>query len=852
MALAAAVIPVVTPEEMAAIDAAAPEPVEVLIERAGAAVARAAARAARRRLRPAGRGGGRQGQQRRRRPGGRRPAAPPRACGSTVVDAARRARPAAAVRPRDRRRLRHRLPRRVPRRPTPGGAPVLAVDIPSGVAGLTGEVAGRALPAVAHRHVRGAQARAAARARAGAGRRRSCVADIGLDVGACARGRGRARRRGRLAARAGPPTPTSGRPRVLVVAGSPGMTGAAHLARGAPRSGPAPGMVRVGVPGRRRRPRPAHRGRRRAAPAARAGPTPSLDGRRPLPAPSWSAPGSGTGDATAPGVRALLSAPTCPSSSTATGSPRSATDAGRGRWPAAPRPTVLTPARRRVRAPGRRRARAPTGSTRPARLAAATGAVVLLKGPTTVVADPDGEVLVVAAGDARLATAGTGDVLAGVIGALLAQGLPAARGGRRRRWLHGRAARASAPADGPASPATCRRPASPARAAPSVSVRLSGAGVGRGVARRDRGQRRGPARGRRAGRGVRGGEGRRLRPRRRAPWPAPRSRPGRRGWRWPRCPRPPSCATPASTRRSCCCPSRGASEVDEALAARMRDHRLHAPRWSSAWARAAAGARRPAAAGAPQGRHRACTASAPPRPTSSPLAKAVDGAPGARRSRRCGPTAPWPTSRTTPSPRSQLERYEAVLAELAAAGHRGAPAPRRQLRRPPSPTPPARYDLVRCGIAVYGIPPAPALAGAVPLAAGGPARHRGGVREAGAPRARACPTGCATTLERDTVVATLPIGYADGVFRGARPRAARRCSSAAGAARWSGVVTMDQVMVDFGPDGDVAGRRRGGAARRPGRRADHARRVGRAASARSRYEVVCAIGARVERRYTTA
>ena len=38
----AAVIPVVTPEEMAAIDRAAPEPVEVLIERAGAAVARAA------------------------------------------------------------------------------------------------------------------------------------------------------------------------------------------------------------------------------------------------------------------------------------------------------------------------------------------------------------------------------------------------------------------------------------------------------------------------------------------------------------------------------------------------------------------------------------------------------------------------------------------------------------------------------------------------------------------------------------------------------------------------------------------------------------------------------------------
>ena len=50
---AGSVIPIVTPEEMAAIDAAAPEPVEVLIERAGAAVARAARADARRDLRAA-------------------------------------------------------------------------------------------------------------------------------------------------------------------------------------------------------------------------------------------------------------------------------------------------------------------------------------------------------------------------------------------------------------------------------------------------------------------------------------------------------------------------------------------------------------------------------------------------------------------------------------------------------------------------------------------------------------------------------------------------------------------------------------------------------------------------------
>lgn len=52
--------------------------------------------------------------------------------------------------------------------------------------------------------------------------------------------------------------------------------------------------------------------------------------------------------------------------------------------------------------------------------AAATGAVVLLKGATTVVAAPDGWTITVTAGTPWLATAGTGDVLAGVIGALVA------------------------------------------------------------------------------------------------------------------------------------------------------------------------------------------------------------------------------------------------------------------------------------------------------------------------------------------------------------------------------------------------------------------------------------------------
>ncbi len=67
----------------------------------------------------------------------------------------------------------------------------------------------------------------------------------------------------------------------------------------------------------------------------------------------------------------------------------------------------------------------------PDRLQAATDlasefeAVVLLKGPATVVAAPDGRLVVSVAGDERLATAGSGDVLAGVIGGGMAQGLSA-------------------------------------------------------------------------------------------------------------------------------------------------------------------------------------------------------------------------------------------------------------------------------------------------------------------------------------------------------------------------------------------------------------------------------------------
>ena len=70
-------------------------------------------------------------------------------------------------------------------------------------------------------------------------------------------------------------------------------------------------------------------------------------------------------------------------------------------------------------------------------LAESTGAVVLLKGSTTLVAAPGGEALVTTTGDARLATAGTGDVLTGVIGALLASGVEPQRAAAGGAFLHG-------------------------------------------------------------------------------------------------------------------------------------------------------------------------------------------------------------------------------------------------------------------------------------------------------------------------------------------------------------------------------------------------------------------------------
>ena len=65
--------------------------------------------------------------------------------------------------------------------------------------------------------------------------------------------------------------------------------------------------------------------------------------------------------------------------------------------------------------------------------------MALLKGPTTAVAHPDGRVRLARAGTTALATAGTGDVLSGVIGALLARGVDPLDGAALAAHVHGRA-----------------------------------------------------------------------------------------------------------------------------------------------------------------------------------------------------------------------------------------------------------------------------------------------------------------------------------------------------------------------------------------------------------------------------
>jgi alanine racemase len=194
---------------------------------------------------------------------------------------------------------------------------------------------------------------------------------------------------------------------------------------------------------------------------------------------------------------------------------------------------------------------------------------------------------------------------------------------------------------------------------------------------------------------------------------------------------------------------------------------------------------------------------------------------------------------------TQLARFDAMIAELAADGVR-PPILHAANSAAAIAHPASRYDLVRCGIAIYGIPPSAALAGRADLRPALTLRSEVAFVKQVAAGERVS-YGLRHQLDRDTTLATLPIGYADGVFR-SLPAAGQEVLIGGRRCPMVGVVTMDQVMVDVGPGASVSA---GDEVVLIGAQGDEriapdewADRLGTIA-----YEVVCAIGPRVHRRY---
>jgi alanine racemase len=192
----------------------------------------------------------------------------------------------------------------------------------------------------------------------------------------------------------------------------------------------------------------------------------------------------------------------------------------------------------------------------------------------------------------------------------------------------------------------------------------------------------------------------------------------------------------------------------------------------------------------------------------------------------------------------QLDRYDEVLASLEEAG---IAVPLRHAANSAGAIahPRAHHDVVRCGIATYGLPPSPAMAGLVPLQAALSWQTAVALVKR-VPAGATVGYGLRGRLDRPATLATLPVGYADGFRRGlwntggAVLIGGHRCPVI-------GVVSMDQTVVDCG-DLDVAvgdevvliGRQDGAELTAD----DMARSLDTI-----NYEITCGIGLRVSRRY---
>ncbi|MGY1807188.1 NAD(P)H-hydrate dehydratase [Blastococcus sp. SYSU D00669] len=298
---------------------------------------------------------------------------------------------------------------------------MVAVDVPSGVDADTGAVPGAAFPAQ-HTVTFGAVKPGLV---VGAGRGYAGVVhlvDIGLDL---PRATVHQLTDADVAARLSPPGPDDDKYTqgvVGIVAGSSTYPGAGVLCTGAALR-TRPGLVRYAGT--------AADGVRAAWPEA------IVTSGRPADAgrvQAWVVgPGTGTDD-DARSVLAEVLATDLPVLVDADGLTMAAREPDLVRRRSAP--TVLTPHDREFARFGSEVGDDRIGAAR--RLAADLGAVVLLKGDATVVAGPDGAAFVNATGTPWLATAGTGDVLSGLTGALLATGLPAAEAAAAGAHLHGR------------------------------------------------------------------------------------------------------------------------------------------------------------------------------------------------------------------------------------------------------------------------------------------------------------------------------------------------------------------------------------------------------------------------------
>ena len=314
------------------------------------------------------------------------------------------------------------------------GAPVVAVDVPSGVDASTGETAGAAVDAdltVTFHARKVGLVVAPGRFHAG----RVVVADIGLEAAPTAVVRGTPALLDRVPRRGARDTKFSSGS-LLVVGGAPGTTSAAALTATAAMRADA-GYVTLAVPAaalpvaEALALEPVKRGFEWANAAD------SLESDVARSSALAIGPGLGRSDEARALVRTLLGTSSLPVVVDADGlfglepAPRDA-------------PTILTPHAGELA----RLLEVESAWVAAHRLEAAAraaerfGAVVLLKGADTIVCAPDGRTVVCDTGPSSLATAGTGDVLTGIVGAFLAKGLDAVDAAAAAAVAHGLAARA--------------------------------------------------------------------------------------------------------------------------------------------------------------------------------------------------------------------------------------------------------------------------------------------------------------------------------------------------------------------------------------------------------------------------